>query len=341
MHVLMTADTVGGVWRYALELVDALADRDVEVTLATMGREPDGEQQAEAAASRARAIHSSSFALEWMDEPWDDVERAGEWLLDLAERERPDLVHLNGYAHAALPWGMPVVVVAHSDFLTWHLAVRGSPAGQEWERYRAEVQRGVEAADVVVSPTRAMLAALERQYTFACERCVIPNGRRPLRPLAKESLVVAAGRLWDEAKNAAGVERVAPRLPWPVAFARGDVAPDELARLLGRASIFCSPARYEPFGLTVLEAASAGCALVLGDIESLREVWDVAAVYAEPDDERALEAALRHLMDDGADRVAMAERAAARARLYSPERMAASYSDLYGSLVRSGAEAAA
>ncbi len=31
------------------------------------------------------------------------------------------------------------------------------------------------------------------------------------------------------------------------------------------------PARYEPFGLSVLEAALSGCALVLGDIPSLRE----------------------------------------------------------------------
>ena len=36
-HVLMTADTVGGVWTYAVELVRALAPHRVTVALATMG----------------------------------------------------------------------------------------------------------------------------------------------------------------------------------------------------------------------------------------------------------------------------------------------------------------
>ena len=37
MRVLLTADTVGGVWTYALDLSAGLAGRGVEVVLATMG----------------------------------------------------------------------------------------------------------------------------------------------------------------------------------------------------------------------------------------------------------------------------------------------------------------
>jgi hypothetical protein len=35
--VLMTADTVGGVWTYALELAAGLGEHGVEVAIATMG----------------------------------------------------------------------------------------------------------------------------------------------------------------------------------------------------------------------------------------------------------------------------------------------------------------
>ena len=35
--ILMTADAIGGVWTYALELVRALAPHGVEIALATMG----------------------------------------------------------------------------------------------------------------------------------------------------------------------------------------------------------------------------------------------------------------------------------------------------------------
>ncbi|HET9225405.1 MAG TPA: glycosyltransferase family 1 protein, partial [Thermoanaerobaculia bacterium] len=39
--VLMTADTVGGVWNYALELARGLADQGIEVALASMGNPLD------------------------------------------------------------------------------------------------------------------------------------------------------------------------------------------------------------------------------------------------------------------------------------------------------------
>ena len=39
-RILMTADTIGGVWSYALELAQGLVRHGVEVALATMGRVP-------------------------------------------------------------------------------------------------------------------------------------------------------------------------------------------------------------------------------------------------------------------------------------------------------------
>ncbi len=69
-----------------------------------------------------------------------------------------------------------------------------------------------------------------------------------------------------------------------------------MAGWLGRASIFALPARYEPFGLLPLEAALSGCALVLGDIPSLREVWGDAAWFVPPDDRDALTAAIGSLI---------------------------------------------
>jgi glycosyltransferase involved in cell wall biosynthesis len=307
----MTADTAGGVWTYARELEAALP---VEVVLAAMGpREPEED------------VLWRPYALEWMDDPWDDVARAGEWLLGLAEEIRPDVVHVNGYAHAALDWNAPVVCVAHSDVFSWFEAVHGSPAPAEWERYRESVEAGLRAADVVVSPTRAQLASLERHYCFETERLVIPNGRRPLEPAAKEPLVVSAGRAWDEAKNLGALERV--ELPWPVEIADGSRSGAAVESLLARASIFAEPTRYEPFGLSALEAALSGCALVLGDIASLREVWGDAAVFVHDDAE--LEAALRRLIGEEALRRDYAERARRRALEYSPERMAGAYLALY------------
>lgn len=354
-RVLMTADTVGGVWTYALELSRALAPHGVEVVLATMGARLSADQRA-AALRAGLEVHESDFKLEWMEDPWDDVSAAGAWLLELEARLRPNLVHLNGYAHGSLPWAAPSLVVGHSCVLSWWRAVKNDDAPARWDRYAVEVRSGLQAARAVAAPTAAMLGALERHYGPLAETAVIPNGRStaPFVPLQREKapFILAAGRLWDEAKNLQSLAGVAAGLPWPVYLA-GDAAHPNgaratfdnvrllghlpqpaLAAKLARASIYALPARYEPFGLSALEAGLAGCALVLGDIASLREVWGEAALFVAPDDTEALHRTLTRLIEREDLRREFGKRAYARAREYSPERMAAAYLQLYRQLLK-------
>jgi glycogen(starch) synthase len=135
-RVLMTADAVGGVWTYAVTLASSLCAAGTAVRLALMGPPPSPDQRAEAAAVSGLSLVEGRFALEWQPEPWADVARAAAWLRAQAAAFRPGVVHLNGYVHAALPWGCPVVVVGHSDVLSWWEAVRGEPAPREWATYR-------------------------------------------------------------------------------------------------------------------------------------------------------------------------------------------------------------
>src|SRR5262245_8577368 len=114
MKVLLTADTVGGVWTYAIELIRALGQQHIDVALATMGALLNDEQRTEINQLRNAEVYESNFKLEWMEDPWHDVYEAGHWLLDVEQLARPDVIHLNGYAHGALPWHAPVMVVGHS-----------------------------------------------------------------------------------------------------------------------------------------------------------------------------------------------------------------------------------
>jgi glycosyltransferase involved in cell wall biosynthesis len=353
--VLMTADTVGGVWTYALELTRALCPYGVEVTLATMGAALTPTQWRQARALPNLRLEESRFRLEWMDEPWEDVRAAGDWLLGLEARVRPDVVHLNDYCHGALPWTRPTLMVGHSCVLSWWQAVKGHAAPERYARYREEVARGLRAAGLVVAPSRAMLDALRVHYGPLPEAEVIFNARRleDFPPHAeREPFVLTAGRLWDEAKNLAALESAAPRLGWPVKVAGetrhpsggqvlarhveplGRLSSRELAERMGRAVVYALPARYEPFGLSVLEAALAGCALVLGGIASLREVWGDAAVFVPPNDVDALVEALELLRREPGRRARLAACARVRALEYLPARMAARYLSAYVSLCR-------
>lgn len=356
MKILMTAETIGGVWTYAIELASVLHQRGAEVVLATKGALPNAQQRADIAESGAE-LRESTYRLEWMEEPWSDVERASEWLFDLAEEVRPDVVHLNDFAHGILPFAAPVLMVGHSCVLSWFAAVRRDPAPRGWERYRRVVTAGLRSAACVVTPTTVMLRALEEHYGPLRNARVIPNARRAelFPPMKwKESFVLAAGRTWDEAKNISAIEEVAPDLPWPVKLAcddrapmqssrqlerLGDLDPAELAAWMARASIYVLPARYEPFGLSALEAALAGCALVLGDIPSLREVWRDAAAFVAPDDREALVRAVRRLTSDATLRAEMAHRARTRALEHTPDAFGDAYLRAYRELlVRSALE---
>ena len=106
-----------------------------------------------------------------------------------------------------------------------------------------------------------------------------------------------------------------------------------MAEWLSRASIYVMPARYEPFGLSILEAALSGCVLVLGDIESLRELWDDAACFVHPEDHEGLRAVLLQLIANQSLRVSYANRARDWALRYSPEGFASQYLDAYASLL--------
>ena len=354
--ILMTADAVGGVWTYALELTRALEPHGVEVQLALMGPAPTPAQRAEANKISNLSLFKSDYKLEWMSDCWADVKRAGEWLLHLANRLSPDLIHINGYAHANLPWNSPALVVGHSCVFSWWQAVHGDAPPPEWLRYKREVSNALRGAHLVVTPTTSMLRALETHYGKVYGGRVIPNGRdaASFRPAEKQNIILSAGRLWDQAKNVSAIAEIADELPWPV-FVAGDaeapqqteqtrrvekrcyplglLAEPDLRDWFAGAAIYALPALYEPFGYTPLEAGLSACALVLGDIESLREIWDGAAVFVDPRDSHALKTELLHLISNQRYRRDMARRARERALQFTSERMAEKYLAAYAELL--------
>ncbi|SCZ56187.1 glycosyltransferase family 4 protein [Thiohalomonas denitrificans] len=355
LRILMTSDTVGGVWTYSVDLAESLCKAGAEVALATMGAPLSGPQWQQVKGIPRLQIYESLYRLEWMDDPWGDVAAAGRWLKTVQQRFRPDIVHLNGYAHASLDWQVPCIVVGHSCVLSWWQAVHGEPPPRRFEPYYRAVRHGLGSADRVVAPTRAMRNALQTHYGPLPGTCVIHNGHNPalFRSGRKRHVALSVGRLWDEAKNVGAVARAAEKLHWPLRVAGesrhpngshtrlpnveflGHLSPERLRPFYSESAVYAFPARYEPFGLSVLEAALSGCALLLGDIASQRELWDGAALFVRPDDKEAIQQGFFQLTRDGALRSRLATASRKRARRYSLEATTAAYANLYTELLGS------
>ncbi|EZP57498.1 glycosyltransferase family 4 protein [Sphingomonas sp. RIT328] len=341
MRLLLTTDAVGGVWQYTAELAVALAARGVTSVVAVLGPPPNADQRAMLdAAGRAVTLVVTGLPLDWTCHEAAPVEAAGAAIAALAVAQGVELIHYNMPTLAAAGAPLPSIAVAHGCVATWWQAARDVPLAAAYRWHRALTATGLRAVDRVVAPSAAYAEVVARHYALARPVLAIHNGRSlpEVAPAgAPADVALTVGRLWDDVKNAALLDRAAARLPIPFLAAGatrgphgetiqlehlhrlGEVSGAQLARHLARRPIFVSAARFEPFGLAVLEAAQAGCALVLADIPTFRELWEGVALFVPADGHdhgwcRAIEA----LALDGPRRAALGEAARLRAARYTP-----------------------
>lgn len=354
IRLLMTTDTLSGIWTYTIDLIRGLRSLGVEVHLATMGEKLSQAQLRQVAAIPGLCIHQSDYQLEWMEKPWKEVEAAGDWLLELEEKLQPDIIHLNNYCHGDQPWQAPVLMVGHSCINSWWQAVKGEHPPAHYYEYFDRVKGGLQSADQVVAPSKAFLADLQRLYGPFQQSIVIPQARwgKTFFPTEKENRILSIGRLGDEAQNIQACEHAAGNITWPFEVVSegkrpangldakcrnlkqlGALSPEEVADRLSGAAIYVLPAHYEPFGLHVLEAALSGCALVLGDIPSLRENWQGAALFAQPESPEDINKKIEFLIRNPRQRERMGGLALQKAREFSVSRQAALYLQQYEALL--------
>jgi len=351
----MTADAVGGVWQYATDLAAALLPLGIETTLALIGPAPAG-----LAPPAGVQLVATGLPLDWLADGPEAVRDAGHAVAAMARGF--DLVQLNTPTLGLAAYPVPVLAVAHGCLGTWWEAVEGTPvpAAMAWQV--ALARDGFHTADLVVAPTAAFAAEVQRRYALPALPVAVHNGRTPLvtgAPAAAHDVAFTAGRLWDRAKNVGVLDAAAARLsiPFvaagPLAGPQGEAAAPRHLHTLGRIDeaklaeqlrarpVFATSALFEPFGLAVLEAAQTGCPLVLSDIATFRELWDGAALFVPADDAAGFAAAIGQVIGDAGLRDRLGAAAAERAARYTPAACAAAMAAFYRRLAQPSRRAAA
>ncbi|MGI5836891.1 MAG: glycosyltransferase family 4 protein [Chloroflexota bacterium] len=364
MRVLMTTDTVGGVWQYSLALVRGLVEQHgCDVLLVCFG-DPLERDIREMIPNGGVELVSLPFKLEWMPDALMEVHQALERIEKIAGNWQPDLVHGNQFCIGLLDVDIPKLLVAHSDVIGWFAWHRGQPRGtlsgvqldDRLEAYRELVTSGLAGASAIVCPSHFMADSLFQ--TFGYRSRVIYNGLWAdlyQHQTEKCDTAIVAGRLWDEAKGAMVAIQALNGLPLqlrlvgPTSGPSGETASIPTASNtvyigslpwkdtrteLARSRLYLATSTYEPFGLAALEAAFCGCALVASDIPSYREIWGEAALYFTVGDSSDLRSKLARLLETPGEIEKLAGAAHNRALdKYCAARMAAEYYHLYELLI--------
>lgn len=354
MRLLLSTDSVGGVWDYTATLSAALSQAGHAVLLASVG-EPSSDQLDELA--QGVEVEQHIAPLEWMRPPPGELHGTAQWLNSLARRWGAEVVHLNQMAYPGLvDFEIPCVVAVHSDVCSWFSEVLYAPVPPEWSAYVGQVRAGLSAADLIVAPSQYQADRVRRHFGHTVDE-VIHNAAEGIGSGGAEKahpLLISAGRAWDEAKGMMVLDRALEILAdaAPAAHLLGATEGPGEERFEGRrliceglqsrstvhewmdrASLYVAPSVYEPFGLAPLEAALHGCALVLSDIGSFRELWDGCAAFFPRGSAPALARLLRMLSENPERSRALGAAAQTRAReRYSVEIFMERYLVLYGSL---------
>ena len=315
-HVLMTADTVGGVWTYALELARALAVFRTRTTLATLGaplsaaaaprrrRRPRSRAVTRAASassgcpsrgttSRARASGCSSSRRACA--PTSSTSTATRTARCPGARRC-----WSRRTRACCPGGARCTAATPrpSGSATRRRCARGwpgpswssPPAGRCWPRSTSTTHPCRPAR---VIPNGRTLGIRRRRAEGAADpvrRAPVGRGEEPRRARAGRRLA-CPGRSSRPATPAATT---------PSRWSLRRACARSAGSSRGPSRRGCHARRSTPTpratsrsASRVLEAALAGCALVLGDMPSLREIWEGAALFVDPGDDAAIGSALR------------------------------------------------
>jgi glycosyltransferase involved in cell wall biosynthesis len=145
-------------------------------------------------------------------------------------------------------------------------------------------------------------------------RLVAAYRRLPASLQESHPLVVVGALGWETGETLDALRSLGER-----AVQLGYVSDAALAELYRRCAVFCYPSLGEGFGLPVLEAMSAGAAVITSNLSSLPEVGGPAVEYVDPWDVSDIASGLERLLGSPQRRQQLGALARERAQQFSWE----------------------
>jgi glycosyltransferase involved in cell wall biosynthesis len=280
----------------------------------------------------------------------------------LARQNRYDIIHCHFMVPGApLAWlvsqrtGIPFVVTCHGTDVPGHNPERFKLA----HKVIMPAWRSLAKKSRIVAPSE-YLRGLILSNCPSADVTVIPNGiDEALRPGAKEKRILMAGRIVQSKGFQYAIESF-KGLPaeWKIDVVGDGTYLDELKaltaplgaavtfhgwldrsdavlkELFGRSSIFVFPSEAENFPTVLLEAMSAGMAIITSNAGGCPEVVGEAAMLVPPRDPAAIRMCLDQLIQSPSLVEKISAAGVERAARFSWQSVAAQYVTFYGQAVK-------
>ena len=120
----------------------------------------------------------------------------------------------------------------------------------------------------------------------------------------------------------------------PKVFRLGFVPDKDLAVIYKLATVYCQPSLYEGFGLPVLEAFASGCPVVSSKTQSLVEIGEAGALFADSKDPKDFASKIISVYSDSILRNQLINTGKALAGKYSWQKTAGQTLEVYKNLIK-------
>lgn len=264
--------------------------------------------------------------------------------LRLMKKARYDVIH----AHFIFPTGivgallkrrsgLPLVVTAHGSDIPFYNPDRFRLLHRLLHPLWQKVVRSI---DILVAPSEYLKTHIQKFANIPVT--VIPNGFRMelIRPSTRERKILVVSRIFRRKGVQHFLEAIKDMdLDWEIIIAGdgpylaqlkkqaehikprvnfvGFVQDDQLHYLYETSSIFIFTSQNESFGVVLLEAMSAGLAIITTNVSALPEVVEDTAILVEPGRPDQIRAALQKLIADAKLREELGNKGRERARLFN------------------------
>jgi len=334
----------GGVQQLSGELANRLREMGEEVVFVGAGEswfaDGPGIEDVTVAAGRATSVRANQSRAPLTLSPlsWRKVRQALSDV-DVVHIHEP-LVPLVGWA--ALSLDVPTVATFHSDAPDWVGGVyRWAPwLGKRLRRARITAVSRTAArvipenwGDPEIVPNAIDVASYDLPATRIVNQVAFLGRDEPRKGL--EVLLEAWPAVRASAPDAELVVMGARRgeVPAGTRFT-GPISGPEKRRLLASSQVYVAPnLGGESFGIVVLEAMAAGCAVVASDIPGFVDIAAGTVEHVPAGDAGSLASAIAGLLNDDARARSLGEMARGRARMFDWSLVAGRYRDIYAEAV--------